>query len=318
MSAPPRHAASSGRNTLRWMGGQCRRGRGRQRKDAGMARLRSAPKPSLELVGGPGVVLGHIAVQQGPCKLVGLAEREEPCQFGLTSLGNSLPCSLLCEVDSLSFLKMDIKMHAGRGPLVHWEREQPPDCLVRAYVPAVQVVRDLVQTIVVVVQGEHGLVAPLVDILEYVLDGLDRDAEFHVDVGIKDPGEERIVRNDPLVVHFHLPVSLSDLDCVAFLSRRLSPVQRVLVLASLRLFQKLPRELLGALAVLHAGVVGVEAAAGAVEHALGDDGVQSWVSLDVGNLGRDEGVNLVTGNPVCKPDQEMKVGQAALLPLDAV
>ena len=99
-------------------------------KNAGMARLRSAPKPSLELVGGPGVVLGHVAVQQGPCKLVGLAEREEPCQFGLTSLGNSLPCSLLCEVDSLSVLKMDIKMHDGRGPLVHWEREQPPDCLV--------------------------------------------------------------------------------------------------------------------------------------------------------------------------------------------
>ena len=60
-------------------------------KDAGMARLRSAPKPSLELVGGPSEVLGHVAVQQGPCKLVGLTEREEPCQFGLTSLGNSLP-----------------------------------------------------------------------------------------------------------------------------------------------------------------------------------------------------------------------------------
>ena len=77
-------------------------------KDAGMARLRSALKPSLELFGGPGVVLGHVAVQQDPCKLVGLAEREEPCQFGLTSLGNSLPHSLLCEVDSLSFLKMDV------------------------------------------------------------------------------------------------------------------------------------------------------------------------------------------------------------------
>ena len=99
-------------------------------KDAGMARLRSAPKPSLELVGGPGVVLGHVAVQQGPCKLISLAEREEPCQFGLTSLSNSLPCSLLCEVDSLSVLKMDVKMHDSRGLLVHWEREQPPDCLV--------------------------------------------------------------------------------------------------------------------------------------------------------------------------------------------
>ena len=105
---------------------------------------------------------------------------------------------------------------------------------------------------------------------------------------------------------------------MASLSGRPSPVQWVLVLASLRLCQKLPRELLGALAVLHAGVVRVEVAAGAVDHALGDDGVQSWVSLDVGNLGRDERVDLVTGNPVCKPDQEMKVGQAVLLPLDAV
>ena len=204
-------------------------------KDAGMARLRSSPKPSLELVGGQGVVLGHVAVQQDPCKLVGLAEREEPCQFGLMSIGNSLPCSLLCEVDSLSILKMDVNMHAGQGPLVYWECEQPPDCLIRAYVPAVQVVRDLVQKIVVVLQGEHSLLAPLVVMLEYVLDGLDGGTEFHVDVGIKDPGEERIVRNDPLVVHFHIPVSLSDLDHVASLSRRPSPVQQVPVLASLRL-----------------------------------------------------------------------------------
>ena len=41
-------------------------------------------------------------------------------------------------------------------------------------------------------------------------------------------------------------------------------------------------------------------------------------SLDIGNLGRDERVDLVMGNPVFEPDQEMKVGQAALLPLDAV
>ena len=38
------------------------------------SKLRSAPKPSLELVGGPGVVLGHVAVPQGPCKLFGLEE----------------------------------------------------------------------------------------------------------------------------------------------------------------------------------------------------------------------------------------------------
>ena len=56
-------------------------------------------------------------------------------------------------------------MHDGQGPLVQWEREQPPDYLIRAYVPAVQVVLDHVQTIFVALQGEHGLVAPLVDIL---------------------------------------------------------------------------------------------------------------------------------------------------------
>ena len=43
-------------------------------KDAVMARLRSAPKPSLELAGGPGLVLCNVAVPQGPCKLVSLAE----------------------------------------------------------------------------------------------------------------------------------------------------------------------------------------------------------------------------------------------------
>ena len=100
-------------------------------------------------------------------------------------------------------------MHDGRGPLVYWECEQPSDCLVRAYVPAIQVVRDLVQTIVVALQGEHGLVAPLVDILEYVLDGLGGGTEFHVDVGVKDPGEERIVWNDPL-----LSISISLFPCL--------------------------------------------------------------------------------------------------------
>ena len=184
--------------------------------------------------------------------------------------------------------------------------------------PAVQVVRDLIQTIVVALQGEHGMVAHLIDILVYILDGLDGGTEFHIDVGGKEPGEDRIVWNVPLVVHFHLPVSLSDLDHVASLSGRPSPVQRLPVLGSLRLCQKLPRELLGALAVLHVGDVGIEAAVRAVDHALVDDGIESWLSLDIGNLGRDERVDLVMGNPVCKPDQEMKVGQAALLSLDAV
>ena len=178
-------------------------------------------------------------------------------------------------------------MHDGQGPFVHWEHEQPPDYLVRAYVPAIQVVRDLIQMIIVALQGEHSLVAPHLDILEYVLDGLDGGTEFHVDVCIKVRGEERILRKDPLVVHFHLPVSLSDVDRVASLSGCPSPVQWVPVLASRLLCQMLPRELLGALAILHAGVVVVEAAAGAVDHALGDDGLQSWVSLDIGNLGRD-------------------------------
>ena len=92
-------------------------------KDAGMARLMSALKPSLEFVGGPDVVLCHIAVLQGPCKLFSLAKREEPYLFGVILLGNSLPRSLLCEVYSLSFLKMNDKMHDGQGPLMHWERE---------------------------------------------------------------------------------------------------------------------------------------------------------------------------------------------------
>ena len=81
------------------------------------------------------------------------------------SLGNSLPLNLLCEVYSLSILKKNVKMHDGQGPLVHWKHEQPPDYLIQAYVPAIQVVLDHVQSIVVVLQGEHGLVAPLVDIL---------------------------------------------------------------------------------------------------------------------------------------------------------
>ena len=87
------------------------------------------------------------------------------------------------------------------------------------------------------------------------------------------------------------------------MSRRPSPVQRVPVLAILHLGQKFPRELLGALAVLHAGVIGIEGAAGSVDDALDDDGLQSWISLDVRNLGRDESVDFVTGNPVCKPDK---------------
>ena len=95
----------------------------------------------------------------------------------------------------------------------------------------------------------------------------------------------------------------SDLDHVASLSGRPSPVQRVPVLASLHLCQKMHRELLGALAVLHAGVIGIEGAAGTVDDALDDDGIQSWISLDVRNLGRDERINLVTGNPVCKSDE---------------
>ena len=133
--------------------------------DAGIARLRSAPKPSLELVGGQGVVLCHVTIPQGPFKLVSLAQRKEPSQFGVMSLGNTLPRSLLCEVYSLSVLKKNVKMHDGQGPLVHWELEQSPDYLIRAYVPAVQVVLDHVQMIVVALQGEHGLVAPLVDII---------------------------------------------------------------------------------------------------------------------------------------------------------
>ena len=191
---------------------------------------------------------------------------------------------------------------------MHWECEQPPDYLVRAYVPAVEVVRDLVQTIIVAFQGEHGLVAPLVDILVYVLDGIDGGTEFNVDVGLKEPGEDGTAWNIPLVIHLHLAVSLPDLDHVASLSGRPSPVQWVPLLASLHLCQKFPRELLGALAVLHAGVIGIEGAAGAVDHALCDEGLQSWISLDVRNLGRDERVDLVTGNPVGKPDQYMNLG----------
>ena len=56
-------------------------------------------------------------------------------------------------------------MHYGQCPLVHRHLEQSPDYLIRAYVPAVQVVLDHVQTIVVALQGEHDLVAPLFDIL---------------------------------------------------------------------------------------------------------------------------------------------------------
>ena len=122
-------------------------------------------------------------------------------------------------------------------------------------------------------------------------------------MGLKEPGEDGIAWNIPLVIHLHLPVSLSDLDHVASLSGRLSPVLRVPVLISLHLCQKLHRELFGVLAVLHAGVIGIEGAAGTVDNALDDDGLQSWISLDVRNLGRDERIKLVTGNPICKPDQ---------------
>ena len=135
-------------------------------------------------------------------------------------------------------------------------------------------------------------------------------------MGFKKPGEDGIAWNIPLVIHLHLTVSLSDLDHVAYLSGRpapvqrtgpsdldhvaylsgrLSPVQRVLLLVSLPLFQKLHRELLGALAVLHAGVIGIEGTAGTVGDTLDDDGLQSWISLDVRNLDRDERIDLVTG-----------------------
>ena len=143
-------------------------------------------------------------------------------------------------------------------------------------------------------------------------------------MGLKEPGEDGIAWNIPLVIRLHLPVSLSDLDHVAYLSGRPSPVQRpgpsdldhvaslsgrlspvlrVPVLVSLHLCQKLHPEFLGALAVLHAGVIGIEGAAGTVDDALDDDGLQSWISLDVRNLGRDERIDLVMGNPVCKPEQ---------------
>ena len=122
-------------------------------------------------------------------------------------------------------------------------------------------------------------------------------------MGLKEPGEDGIAWNIPLVIHLHLPVSLSDLNHVASLSGSLSLVLWVPVLVSLHLCQKLHRELLGALAVLHAGVIGIEGAAGTIDDALDDDGLQSWISLDVRNPGRDERIDLVTGNPVCKPDQ---------------
>ena len=140
------------------------------------------------------------------------------------------------------------------------ETKDSPHCFVAADVASGLVLSDLISVCFLKVEDCH--VRPLVDIFANIFDGLDRVAEFDVDVGVKGAREQRTVRNDPPVVNldFLILATESDIDlgCRPSILWFAAFVEWIAIMAGLSLLQGLLRVLLHAFAILMHGELGLK------------------------------------------------------------
>ena len=81
------------------------------------------------------------------------------------------------------------------------EGEQSPEGLIAADVPSRLIPGDLIKPGGTLSHSEHAHITALRDIFSNILDTVDACAELQVDVGIKHPGEGRVVGHHPPVVN---------------------------------------------------------------------------------------------------------------------
>jgi hypothetical protein len=128
-----------------------------------------------------------------------------------------------------------------------------------------------------------------VNVLVNVLDALDAASGLDIEMALVLAQEERVVGNDPAAVN--VVISL----LVAYDARKDMPMFWSLILGvavdlDLGLFAEWERELLGALSAAlghrHARAIGIESAAGPVNHVDSNESVKLWIDGLIWNLTR--------------------------------
>ena len=134
------------------------------------------PSPERLVTGLPGVVSWDICVKElAPGKVVLGTQFEKGQQLGhgyLTSVESLPGCCCIFEVDPLSILQVDIKMHDRRVTLMDRECQNPPHSLTGTDIAALLVGPDLITVLLLLLpfHGEDDLVTACMDVLADVLD----------------------------------------------------------------------------------------------------------------------------------------------------
>lgn len=154
---------------------------------------------------------------------------------------------------------------------------RPDVALAFVYLRLILVVPDHhINTVLLVgLHCDSGLVTALVHVLVQVLDGLDGGAELHVDVGPELEQQPGVVGHHASVVHYHMLSRATDSHRCGVASSTLSwtrtatTVGGVAVVTDAGPLAEGLGEALGALAVFHAGALGVVCTTRSMEHEPG-------------------------------------------------
>ena len=139
---------------------------------------------------------------------------------------------------------------------------------------------------------------------------------------LEDSRKSWAVWDNPFVVDFNRACGITEshfdlgLDTTVFLAS--SSVERIPILAGLRVMKKLSWVPFGALSVRHAGRAGVDTATWAMNHVFDDYLIQTGIPLRVRQLCTDDAVYLVCLDFVFQPYQDMRMWQSSFLPFNGI
>jgi hypothetical protein len=158
----------------------------------------------------------------------------------------------------------------------------------------------------------------LVDILVNILDGLERGSTLHIDVALILPDQIWTIRNHPAVVYIHIISANFNFESPSIVTSTIRGIRvfREGCGMAIRL-----REVLGALAILHASCLMIILTTGGVNHDLCNSSKELRLSVRARNLSRYKRVYILWSAKLVfrsKEDDHMQVGQATFLKLNSV
>ena len=145
----------------------------------------------------PSEVLGDVDVEECFSERICLVQLKKRSQFCCPRLSHQIDqvVPLWIEYDSLAVWQMNIQSSYWGRAFVNGETEKPPICLIRADILTELVTANFAQD-VGVVHTVHGGVAPLAEVFGDVLHDFNGGAHLHIDVGVEQTAEHRIVGNN--------------------------------------------------------------------------------------------------------------------------